>query len=118
RRQPDSSSEFRAWSRCGAGRPHQITAIGAGQRVEKGDNGYDLRFGQYAIKLGNAHHLHRLGQSLRTAIVEIGWRGGNVSQAWNPEQHWLRRAERMEDAMPLEKIATHIDALMTTDAAE
>src|SRR5262245_35227347 len=95
-----------------------MTSILAGQGVEKGDDGGDLRFGQQAIKLGNAHRFHRLGQSLSAAVVEIGWRGSNVSQAWNPEQHRLRRAERMENAVPLEKIATHIDALMTTDAAE
>ena len=47
------------------------------------------------------------------------WRSGRyISQAGDANKYRLRRAQWMEDAMPLKQIAAHIDTLMAGDAAE
>src|SRR6202008_4344539 len=70
------------------------------------------------VELGACHLPHGLVERLRAAVVEIGRRRRHVAQAGHTQDVRLGRAERMEDATPLEKVAADIHALMAGDAAE
>src|SRR5882724_7962979 len=50
--------------------------------------------------------------------MEIGRSGRHVTQAGDANQCGLRRAQWMENAMPLEEVAAYVDALVARDAAK
>ena len=50
--------------------------------------------------------------------MEIRRGGCHITQTGDTNQYGLRRAQWMENTVPLEEVATHIDALVARDAPE
>ena len=91
---------------------------GAGQGSQESDNCSDLLVRQRSVKLRGCHLAHRVIESWRAAVMEVGSRCCDISQAWYAQDLWEWRSERTKYAVPLIQIATDIHTLMAGDAAE
>ncbi len=91
---------------------------GAGQRSQESDNCSDLLVRQRSVKLRGRHLAHRIVEGRRTAVMEVGSRGCDISQAWYAQDLGEWRSERTKYAVPFIKIATDIHTLMAGGAAK
>jgi hypothetical protein len=68
------------------------------------------------VKLRGCHLAHRVIESWRAAVMEVGSRCCDISQAWYAQDLWEWRSERTKYAVPLIKIATDIHTLSIPSA--